>query len=110
MKMFFHMRKTAALANAVLHDERVHWMPKLVFLTGIGALALAVLMPELGIDSILAMFPGPGWAADVLGIPAEGVFDWVVAAVAAYNMLKIFPAEIVGEHYDRLFRSRRRAA
>lgn len=108
--MFFHMGKTAALANAVLKDARVHWLPKMVFLTGIGALAMAVLFPETAADLIGLGVPGVGWAFDALGIPMEATFDWVIAAVAAFNLLKIFPAEIVGEHYDRLFRSSRRAA
>jgi hypothetical protein len=108
--MFFHVGKTAALANAVLKDERVHWLPKMVFLTGIGALAMAVLFPELAADLVGLYIPGVGWAFDALGIPVEASFDWVVAVVAAFNLLKIFPTEIVGEHYDRLFRSSRRAA
>lgn len=110
LAMFFHMGRTAALANAVLKDERVHWMPKMVFLTGLGALAMAVLFPEAAADIVGLSIPGVGWAFDALGIPMEASFDWVVAAVAAFNLLKIFPTEIVGEHYDRLFRSRQRAA
>jgi hypothetical protein len=106
--LFFHIRKTFKLASAVLHDPRVHWAPKLAFIVSAGALGLAVLVPELGMDSIMAVIPGFGWLGDALGIPAEATFDWVTAAVAAYNLLKLFPAEIVGEHYDRLFRSRRR--
>ena len=67
-----------------------------------------VLVPELGIDGFLAAIPGFGWIGDALGIPAEASLDWVAAAVAAFNLLKLFPAEIVGEHYDALFRNRNR--
>jgi hypothetical protein len=45
-----------------------------------------------------------GWAFDAVGIPAEATLDWAVLGVAAFNLLKLFPRDVVGEHYDRLFR------
>ncbi len=110
LSLLFHIRKTFKLALAVLHDPRVHWAPKLVFVLCAGALGLGVLVPELGVDTILAAIPGLGWIGDALGIPAEATLDWAVATVAAFNLLKLFPAEIVGEHYDQLFRHRRARA
>ena len=106
LSLLFHIRKTFMLASAVLHDSRVHWMPKVAFLVSAGALALVVLVPELGIDGIMAAVPGLGWIGDALGIPAEASLDWVAATVAAFNLLKLFPSDIVGEHYDALFRKR----
>jgi len=110
LSLLFHIRKTFKLASAVLHDPRVPWAPKVAFLVSAGTLALVVLVPELGADGIMAAVPGLGWIGDALGIPAEASLDWVAAAVAAFNLLKLFPAEIVGEHYDALFRSRRTRA
>jgi hypothetical protein len=107
--MFFHIRKTFKLSSAVLHDPRVHWAPKLAFLVSAGALGCAVLFPEAVGDLVALGIPGIGWAADTLGLPTEFAFDWVAATVAAFNLLKLFPADIVGEHYDRLFRSRRKS-
>src|SRR5262249_39334748 len=107
LALFFHLRKTVALAQAVLQDTRVHWLPKVAFVTGIGTLLLALVFPELVTDLIALEIPGIGLAFDALGLPTEFAVDWVFVSVAAFNLLKLFPAEIVGEHYDRLFRSRR---
>ena len=48
LSLLFHVRKTFKLASAVLHDPRVHWVPKITFLVSAGALALVVIAPELG--------------------------------------------------------------
>jgi hypothetical protein len=104
VSMFVHGGKTIKLVGAVLADPRVHWAQKFAFVGSIGALLLALFFPELIVDAI-------GGAAtaglfEFIGIPADVVIDWSVFAVAAFNLLKLFPAEIVGEHYDRLFRNR----
>lgn len=103
--LLFHVGKTSALVGSVMQDRRVSWLPKTVFMTCILALLAAVLLPELGIDTA-AFFalPGVGAVLDALGLPVDFTFDWAVFAVAAFNLLKLFPTEIVGEHYDRLFR------
>jgi hypothetical protein len=41
---------------------------------------------------------------EILELPLDGAIDWVTFAVATFSLLKLFPKEIVGEHYDRLFR------
>ena len=111
LSLLFHFRKTFSLVGAVLQDERVHWLPKTVFLSCIGALLLAVVAPEAMADLVAAIgLPGLGLGLDVLGLPVDATIDWAAFAVAAFNLLRLFPAEIVGEHYDHLVRSRRRAA
>ncbi len=107
--LLLHARKTVGLAAAVLQDVRVHWFHKTLYLVGVCSLLLAVLFPEVLADT-LAWIGGPvGPIFDALGLPADLTIDWVAFAVATYNLLRIFPSEIVGEHYDRLFRSRRTA-
>jgi hypothetical protein len=111
LSLLFHIRKTFSLVGAVLQDERVHWLPKIVFLSCIGALLLAVVAPEAMADLVAALgLPGLGLGLDALGLPVDATIDWAAFAVAAFNLLRLFPAQIVGEHYDRLFRSRRGAA
>jgi len=107
--MIFHIHKTVSLAVALLRDARVHWMSKALFVGSIGTLLLAVLFPELLGDLVGLTIPGIGPVLDVLGIPVDASIDWVAFAVASYNLLRIFPSDIVGEHYDNLFRSRRSA-
>ena len=108
--LILHVRKTIALTGAVLNDARVHWLSKALYAGSIGMLLLAVLFPEI-VGDLIAFFglPGLGGIADMLGIPAEAGLDWVAFSIAAYNLLRLFPTDIVGEHYDRLFRSRRTA-
>jgi hypothetical protein len=102
-----HFPKTAALATALLQDARVHWLPKLLFVGSIIALLIALFFPEAAAEVVGLGIPGVGWILDALGIPVDATIDWVVLAVAAFNLLRLFPREIVGEHYDRLFRSDR---
>ena len=105
LALLFHIGKTSTLVGSVLRDERVSWLPKTVFLTCITALLAAIILPELGIDTgMFLALPGIGAVLDALGLPVDASFDWAVFAVAAFNLLKLFPAEIVGEHYDQLFR------
>jgi hypothetical protein len=105
LSLLLHVPKALGLTTAVLQDARVHWFPKLVFLGSLGTLLLALLFPE-SIADVLALvgIPGLGALFDLAGLPAEASLDWVALTVAAFNLLKLFPAEIVGEHYDRLFR------
>jgi hypothetical protein len=106
--LLIHLRKTVALIGAVLGDPRVHWIRKTVFLGTITVLVAAL----IGGDAVNEFVDGiflPVFG-NVLGIPIDGTLDWVFLSVFAYNLLKLFPPEIVGEHYDRLFRSRKKAA
>lgn len=99
--LVFHVVKTSKLVGAVITDGRVPVIRKLAYLGVVGLMLAVLLFPEVFGDlvALIAFLP-----ADILGIPAEGAFDWVAFAVASFSLLKLFPAEIVGEHYDRLFR------
>ena len=101
--LFLHIRKTVLLVGAVLADSRVHWLSKTFFVSTVGALVLALLGGDAVSELLSNVFPVVG---PVLGLPVDAGLDWVALSVAAFNLLKLFPADIVGEHYDRLFRSR----
>jgi len=100
LSMLLHLGKTFALTGAVLSDRRVHWLPKFAFVGLIVVLIAGLIFPEIAVDVIAAI---PTAGLDLLGIPAEAGFDWVIFGVAAFNLLKLFPADIVGEHYNRFF-------
>ena len=104
LTLLTHIPKTIGLTTAVLQDTRVHWFPKLVFLGSLGTLLIALLFPEAASEIIGLGIPGVGWTLDLLGLPVDASIDWIALSVAAFNLLRLFPAEIVGEHYDRLFR------
>jgi hypothetical protein len=105
--LMLHIGKTFALVRSVLADPRVHWLPKGVFLGTIGTLLLALLGGDTVAGAVEAFIPIVG---PLVGWPADAGLDWVAFAVAAFNLLRLFPADVVGEHYDRLFRANRRAA
>jgi len=98
--LIFHLFKTGKLVAAVLGDRRVSIIRKVAYLGSIGLLLAILLFPEALAEVatlITIVFP-------VLEIPADATLDWVVFAFATFSLLKLFPKEIVGEHYDRLFR------
>ena len=99
--LVFHLFKSSKLVGSVMKDRRVPVLRKVAYIGVVGLLLAALLFPELFGDvlALFAFFP-----ADILGIPTEGVFDWAAFAVATFELLKLFPKEVVGEHYDRLFR------
>ena len=39
----------------------------------------------------------------VLGVPVDAGMDWIAFALLAVNLLKFFPAEMVGEYYTNIF-------
>ncbi len=100
--LVFHSIKTVKLVGAVLSDKRVALVRKVAYLGLIGGLLALLLFPEALGDFFTAVTP----FLPLVGIelPAEGTVDWLVFALATSSLLKIFPKEIVGEHYDRLFR------
>ncbi len=99
--LIFHLFKSSKLVGAVMKDRRVPVLRKVAYIGVVGLLLAALLFPELFGD-VLVLFTF--FPADILGIPTEGVFDWAAFAVATFELLKLFPKEVVGEHYDRLFR------
>lgn len=100
--LLFHSIKIVKLVGAVLKDRRVSILRKGAFLGIVGLLLGALLFPELFADALTLITPL--LPLEILEIPADATIDWVAFVVAAFTLLKLFPTEIVGEHYDRLFR------
>ena len=107
--MLFHLAKTFALTGSLLADGRVHPARKAVFMTIMGVLIAAALGVDAAGELVTNLFPIVGQMVGVAELPVDAVVDWVVISVAAFNLLKLFPAELVGEHYDRLFRRNKTA-
>jgi len=66
-----------------------------------GGLLVILLFPdainEVVLSTILPL------AGTVLGIPLDAGFDWVAFSMVVVTLLRFFPAELVAEHYQRLF-------
>jgi len=101
--LVLHLPKTFSLIGAMMRDARVKVFPKFMFLSSLGILLLALVFPELFADVSALLVPFFGPVFDAIGIPTEGALDWLAIGVAAYNLFKLFPSEVVGEHYDQIF-------
>lgn len=100
--LLFHFFKTGRLVRALLADKRVSVVRKGAYISAVGLLLAALVFPEALADLVTLvtpLFPAIG-----IEVPADATIDWVAFAVATFSLLKLFPKEIIGEHYDRLFR------
>jgi hypothetical protein len=100
-QLLFHVGKTARLAGALLADPRITIFRKLLFIGSLLVLALALIAPDT-IGALVSEFIIPV-VGPVIDIPADAALDWVAIAVAAYNLLRVFPEEVVSMHYQRIF-------
>jgi hypothetical protein len=105
--IFLHFFKTLKLIFAVLRDRRVFAGRKLMFGVSVLACLVVLLFPDLLVEAGLSfLLPIVGTA---LGVPLDLGLDWTIFALAIVSLLRVFPADIVSEHYDRLFVPRRQA-
>lgn len=101
MSSIVHLPRTFKVAGNVMKDARVSIMPKIIFVGGIVALLAALLTPE-AFAEFVAIIPGVGPLLAALGIPIDGAVDWIALGIAALNLMKLFPQEVVNEHYDNV--------
>jgi hypothetical protein len=94
-----HLPRTFKVAGAVMQDARVSIFPKIMFVAGIVALLAALLTPEALAEFVNAV-PVVGQLLGALEIPVDGAIDWLALGLAAFNLLKLFPQDIVSEHLD----------
>ncbi len=99
--IFFHFIKTSRLVGALSADGRVSIARKVLFFTLVLVLLAVLLFPD-ALDEIGLTFALP-IVGTILGIPIDAGFDWIAFALASVSLLRIFPAEIVSEHYQHLF-------
>ncbi len=95
-----HLPRTIKVAGAVMRDKRVNFIPKTLFMGSIIAIIALVVAPETVIDNAMLLVPGLGELFNAIGIPVEAAGDWLALGIAALNLMRLFPQEIVNEHFD----------
>jgi hypothetical protein len=106
LAMAVHLFRTLSLGGSLLGDRRIHPLRKVVFVTMLGVVIAAALGVDVAGEIItqgLNIIPGLGALLGIGELPVDAVVDWLVVAVVAFNLLKLFPSRIVDEHYDRIF-------
>ncbi|HEX9038558.1 MAG TPA: hypothetical protein VF808_16360 [Ktedonobacterales bacterium] len=101
-----HLPRTFKVAGAVMKDARVHVLPKIMFVGGILVLLAALLTPEALAEFVNA-FPVVGQVLGALEIPVDGAIDWLALGLAAFNLMKLFPQDVVNEHLSNITQNSR---
>ncbi len=100
--VFFHIGKTLQLIGALVTDRRIPVWRKALFAGSIAGILAILLFPDAFNEVVLStIMPLVG---TVLGVPLDAGFDWVAFTFVIVSLLRFFPAELVSEHYLRIFR------
>jgi hypothetical protein len=99
--VFFHLIKTSKLLGALLTDERISLGRKVLFLGSIGFFLVLLIFPDI-FGEVMASVVLPVLGT-ILGIPLDAGFDWIAFALAVVGLLRIFPPEVISDHYQRIF-------
>ncbi len=100
--IFLHGGKTFKFIGALVTDPRIPLWRKVLFFGSIAALLLVLLFPDVINETFMStVLPLLG---TVLGVPIDAGFDWVAFALVVVSLLRFFPAPLVAEHYDRIFK------
>ena len=96
----FNVWNTFRLVFSLIRDPRVSRFRRFSFFGIVAGLVAIVLIPSNPIAALLAaVIPVVG---PIIGLPADFVLDWTVAAAIITLLLHIFPQSIVAEHRARL--------
>jgi len=99
--LLLHIPRTFRLVGALMRDPRVAFIRKLFFFGSIGVLLVALLLPEALVATLFTgVLPLVG---PLLNIPPDAGLDWLALGTASFALLRVFPSEIVSEHFTRIF-------
>ena len=101
LDIFLHFPKTLRLIGSLIADGRIPLMQKIVFFGSILLLLVILFFPDLLSEGILStVLPVVG---TLLGVPIDASVDWMAFAMLLVNFMRVFPADIVSEHYQQIF-------
>jgi hypothetical protein len=105
IESLFRAGRTVKLVNSLMHDRRVSVFRKISFGAALISLLVAMIFPELVADSFLSTIMP--FISSVIGIPLEAGIDWFTFVMLLPVLMRIFPAPIMQEHYQIIFRKQK---
>ncbi len=99
--VFLHAVKTSKLIGSLTGDRRVSITRKIFFFVIVLGLLAILAFPDLIDETVLSVILP--FVGTIVGIPIDIGFDWAAFALVVVSLFKIFPAEVVEEHYRRIF-------
>jgi hypothetical protein len=101
LDIFLHLTKTARLLVTLIREPRIPVVRKVLFLSSVIALLLILLFPDV-IDNVILGTILP-FVGVLLGVPLDAGVDWVAFSLLVVSLLRIFPDDVVSEHYRYIF-------
>ena len=96
--IFFHPIRSCNFVGALMCDQRISRARKVAFVVVTLTVVALMLFPSLVEETFLsAILPILG---TILGIPLDLSFNWAALALLSVTLLRIFPSEVVDEHYS----------
>jgi hypothetical protein len=102
LDMLFHAGKSLKLVGSLITDPRIAFWRKGLFFGALALLLALLLFPDVFGEFVLStVLPLVG---TVLGVPLDAGFDWLTFALVIVSLLRLFPPELVSEHYRSIFK------
>jgi hypothetical protein len=101
LQMLLHIGKSFRLIGATITDPRIALWRKVLFFGSIVALLVVLFFPDILGEFVLStVLPLVG---TVLGVPLDAGFDWVTFILVVSSLLRLFPPDLIAEHYQHIF-------
>ncbi len=101
LQMLLHVGKSFNLVGALISDPRIALWRKALFFGSIVALLIVLFFPDILGEFVLStVLPMVG---TVLGVPLDAGFDWLAFILVVSSLLRLFPADLIAEHYRSIF-------
>jgi hypothetical protein len=102
LDMLFHAGKSLKLVGSLMTDPRIAFWRKGLFFGAIALLLALLFFPDVFGEFVMSsILPLVG---TVLGVPLDAGFDWLSFALVVVSLLRLFPPELVSEHYRGVFK------
>ncbi len=105
IESLFRAGRTVRLVNSLMRDSRISSIRKVGFGAALVSLLVAMIFPELIADSFLSTIMP--FISSIIGIPLEAGVDWFTFVMLLPVLMRIFPAPIMQEHYQIIFRKQK---